>query len=136
MKKTWMLVFSTVVLATGCTTWQKPPEQALQALPLVKFGEPVPADQDFILYFPAGQPIPTQILIDGNIFQQPAHDTLAVALRQDLYVHKQWISYDRKSWVKGRNAFDFKIALKLPGYDNPKPGLVEINMNAKGAPAR
>jgi len=116
---------------TGCATWQPPEEDKLRALPLVRFGETIPVGTDYILYFPAGQPIPIQVLIDGNVFERGAQDTLNVALRRDIYAYKAWVSYDQKSWIRGKDAFTFKVGIKLPGYDNPKPGTVEIRMDAK-----
>lgn len=129
MKNIWML--GVVISLSACASWQAPSEDKLGALPVVRFGDVIPTASDYILFFPAGQPIPTRVLVDGNVFERPAADTLTVALRRDLYAHKQWISYDRKSWIKGKEAFDFTVTLKLPGYDNPNPGLIEVKMNAK-----
>ena len=45
------------LLLGGCASMQ-PSAEALSKLPVVQFGEPVPAGSDHILFFPANKPIP------------------------------------------------------------------------------
>lgn len=129
MKNAW-IALSILVLTSACATWQKPPEDKLQTLPVIRFGEAAPSG-DFILFFPAGQPIPNRVVISGDVFARTAEDTLDVALQRDLYVHKQWISYDKKTWIHGQRALELTVGIKVPGYDHPRPGLIEVKMNAK-----
>lgn len=109
-----------------------PPTAAtLDKLPVVDFGKPVPANGDYILHFTAGKPIPTQVEIGGNLFQQPARHTLTVKLKQDIYSYKNWISYDKQHWVSGRDALAVKMNVKIPGYTYPHPGHIRLDLSQK-----
>ena len=112
----------------GCAGMTLTP-QGLNDLPVVAFGGPVPTGTDYVLYFPAGKPIPAHVSIAGNAFQQPAEDTLTVALVRDIYVHKDWVSFDHRMWMKSKDAIRLAFQIKVPGYKYPKDGKMEIRMD-------
>src|SRR6185437_13461317 len=58
--------------AAGCASMQQPSAEELGRLPVVQFGDPVPAGGEYILFFPADKPIPTNVAIKGNIFSREA----------------------------------------------------------------
>ncbi len=116
---------------SGCASWQAPSAQTLSGLSVIEFGDKVPTDKEFILHFTAGKPIPTSVAIKGNIFSQEAEDQLNVKLRRDIYVYRDWISFDRVNWIDGGKALGVKIEIKLPGYEYPKPGYAHIQMDLK-----
>ena len=115
----------------GCATMLAPSRESLGSLPVVKFGDAVPADKEFILYFPAGKPIPTHVSIKGTLFAQEADQTLNVTLRKDVYTYKHWISFDRTNWLKGDDAIASNLEIKIPSYDHPQPGIIKIQMDIK-----
>ncbi len=119
------------LIVAGCATLAPPAGETLNRLPVVRFGDAVPAGE-FILHFPAGQPIPVSVAVGGNLFTQDVNNSFSVALKQDVYAYKEWASLDRVNWVRGDKLVDFKFVLKVPGHRHPKPGLIKIDMNFIG----
>src|SRR5262245_13516354 len=122
------LLGACALLLAGCASVQ-PSAEELSKLPVVQFGEPVPAGSEYILFFPADKPIPTNVSIKGNIFAREAEQRLDVTLRRGIYAYKNWISYDRISWQDGRQALKSDVQVVLPSYAYPKPGVVKIQMD-------
>lgn len=132
MSKFMTLISTIAWLATGgCATLHQPSDTMLNSLPVVTFGETAPANKEFVLYFPAGKPISTKTSIKGNLFVQDASGNLDVALRRDIYVYKNWVSYDRKTWLDGQKAISSHVTLKIPGHEHPEQGLIQIQMDEK-----
>jgi hypothetical protein len=116
------------LLVAGCASVQ-PSAEALSKLPVVQFGESVPAGKDYILFFPADKPIPTNVAIKGSIFAKEAEQRLDVTLRKGIYVHKNWISFDRVTWRSGQQAIKTDIRVVLPSYAHPEPGFMRVQMD-------
>ena len=131
MKISSLIVIIALIAFSGCATLQKPSQQMLTNFPVITFGEFVPPDTDFILYFPAGKTIPTTVSIVGNLFEETAEEVLNVTLRDDIYAYKEWISFDRKTWAKGEDVLDTNLEIKIPGYEYPKPGFMKLQMDWK-----
>ena len=115
------------LLVAGCTSL--PSTDELRKLPVVQFGETVPAGQDYILFFPAGKPIPTDVAIKGTLFAKEAEQRLDVTLRRDIYTYKNWVSYDRVTWRTGQQAIKTAIQIVIPGYVHPEPGSIRVQMD-------
>jgi len=118
-----------LMVFSGCA--MSPSKNELAGLPVVEFGEAVPSNGEYILYFPAGQAIPTNVAIEGDIFQQSAYEVVTVKLKRDIYSYKEWLSYDKQNWLYGRDVLGVKLDIKIPGYHYPKPGHVKINLSEK-----
>lgn len=129
MKMKLMLLSLGLLTLNACAA---PLDQArLAKLPVVEFGNPVPANNDFILHFPAGKTIPTNVEIGGNLIVKPAQRVLKVKLKQDIYSYKKWMSYDKQHWVPARDALVIKLAAKIPGYQYPRPGYIKLELSKK-----
>jgi hypothetical protein len=127
MKTKIVLLSLGMLVISACST---PPSQSeLSTLPVVEFGQTVPDGGDYILYFPAGKDIPTDVVINGNLFQTTAQQVLTVKLKHDIYSYKQWVSFDNQHWLHARDALDFKLDVKIPGYKYPKPGHIRLHMS-------
>ena len=132
MKKQLVLIsLASLFALSGCATMLAPSRESLSSLPVVKFGDAVPADMEFILYFPAGKLVPTHVSIKGSLFAQEAEQTLNVTLRKDVYTYKNWVSFDRTNWLKGDEAIASNLEIKIPSYEHPKPGVIKIQMDTK-----
>ncbi|MDH3310260.1 MAG: hypothetical protein OEM48_08590 [Gammaproteobacteria bacterium] len=116
---------------TGCTVQEKPTPDTFINVPVVEFGNEVPAKGEFILYFPAGKPIPVVASIKGNALSLEAENTLIFKLKNDIYAYRDWVSFDRKTWVSGGETIDFNLEVKIPGPTHPKPGVMKLLMNLK-----
>src|SRR5437588_9733807 len=108
------------LVAAGCASSPPSPEE-LSQVPVVRFGETVPAGKDYVLFFPPDQPIPMDVAVKGNIFAREAEQHLEVTLRRGIYAYKDWISYDRVTWQRGRDAIKGDIQIMIPGYKHPEP---------------
>lgn len=115
----------------GCAGLQKPTTAALDAVPVVQFGQAVPANGDFILHFPAGKPIPVVATVKGSAFSRDAESTLNVTLKSDIYAYRQWVSFDRKTWRHSDDVLDFNVDIKIPSPLYPKPGLITLQVDLK-----
>jgi hypothetical protein len=131
MKKMLVLLLATVAGLAGCAGLGSLKSEEVRDLPLVKFGDVVPPNQDFVLYFPAGQPIPTVVRIQGNLFDRAAEETVSVTLRKDIYAYKEWVSFDRQHWSKGNEALELIVNIQAPSYRHPWPGLIKLEFNQK-----
>lgn len=120
-----------VVALSGCASLSMPSAEHFARMPVVRFGNPVPADTDYILHFPAGEPVPFRVLAQGNLFKQEETANMAVVLTRNIYTHRNWVSYDQNNWVDHRQLMNLVVEIKVPGYDYPKPGLIRIQMDAK-----
>ena len=129
MKSKMVLLILSLLAMSACST--PPSQSSLAGLPVVEFGQAVPSSGDFILHFPAGKDIPTDIAISGNIFQQPAQDVLTVKLKRDIYSYKKWMSYDKQTWLNAHDVFGVKLDIKIPSYTYPKPGHIKVDMFEK-----
>ena len=119
-----------LLVAAGCAT---PPPSAdqLSALPVVQFGEPVPAGGNYILFFPPDKPIPVNVAIKGSLFAKEAEERLDVTLRRGIYSYKNWVSYDRVTWRNSAEVIKSDMRIMLPSYQHPEPGVIRIQMDER-----
>jgi hypothetical protein len=129
-----------LILAVGLTacaglqrsTASLPTPAVLGALPVIKLGQAKPASGDYIVYLPASEVITTQVKVQGSLFDQTDSKELHVRLKRDVYLYKNWVSFDKLDWKKDDQAVTGNISVRLPGYDEPRPGEVLIDFNLKG----
>jgi hypothetical protein len=119
------------LVAAGCAS-SPPSPQDLSRIPVVRFGEAVPAGKDYVLFFPPDQPIPMEVAVKGNIFSREAEQHLDVTLRRGIYAYKDWISYDRVTWKQGREVIKGNVQIMIPSYKHPEPGRIRIQMDERG----
>jgi hypothetical protein len=129
MKIKLVLLTIGLLFLNGCAT--SPNKEKLASMPVIEFGRSVPADGNYILHFPAGRDIPTNVGIEGDLFAQPGHDVLKVRLNRDIYTHRQWVSYNNKDWFFGPDVMQMKVDIKIPGYDYPQPGHITVNLSSR-----
>lgn len=118
-----------VAILSACATAPKPAE--LDHLAKIRFGEKIPDNQDYILYFEAGQEIPLTTLIDGDLIEQGVNQRTTVKLKKSIYAYKEWASFDGSNWIRGDKFMDLSLTLEIPGYDNPNPGLIHLKLDEK-----
>ena len=101
-------------------------------LPVVRFGDTPPADQPFILLYPAGAPLPVETRIHGSLLQEEARGVLTVRTKQDLYTYKHWASLDGKTWKAGNQLLGGHFEIAVPGEkDGRNPGSMRAEFNRK-----
>jgi len=116
----------------GCASFGKPGADELARLPVVRFGEQAPADQPYILLYPAGAPLPIEARIHGSLLDGEARSTLTVRTRQDVYTYKHWASLDGKNWKAGHEVVGGNFEIRVPGeQDGRNPGSMRAEFNLK-----
>jgi hypothetical protein len=120
-----------LLVAAGCAT-QPPSADALSKLPVVQFGEAVPAGGEYILFFPADKPIPVNVAVKGSLFAREAEQRLDVTLRRGIYTYRNWVSYDRVTWRDGPEVIKSDFRIMIPSYQHPEPGVIRIQMDERG----
>ncbi len=128
MKNT-LTVLAASIIITSCASATKP--EGLDSLTKIRFGEPIPEDQNYILYFEAGQEIPMTTVIDGDLINNGINQKSTVTLKKSIYTYKQWVSLDGTNWIEDDKLLDLLIEVKLPGYHNPNPGLIHLKLDEK-----
>lgn len=124
-----MLFMAALGTLTACASVPKPGE--LDNLARVHFGEKVPANQDYVLVFDAGQKIPLSIQIDGGLIARGLDERDTVTLKKTIYTYKKWASFDGYNWIDARKLINLSLKVKFPGYKNPNPGLIHIKLEEK-----
>ena len=130
MKIVRALSASVLLVAAGCAS-QPPSADQLSALPVVQFGQPVPAGSDYVLFFPADKPIPVNVAVKGSLFAREAGQRLDVTLRKGIYSYKNWVSYDRLTWRNSQDVIKSDFQIMLPSYRHPEPGVIRIQMDER-----
>lgn len=127
-----LAALAALALVTGCTSLSPPSAGRIASLPVVTFPEP-PTTEEFVLKLPAGQPIPTHVVIAGTALASAAEQTLEVTLPQDLFVYRDWVSRDGQTWRPSRSELAFQLTLKLPSYEWPRAGELKLTVDRTGS---
>lgn len=115
--------FTALLLSAGCAGLQGPPDDLMTRVPVVEIGKPEPADKHYVLYIPAGKPLPVRLTVTGPLVVKPGEATTSVQFNHRLYIYREWSSLDGINWTQ--HAFDGRVSFGLaaPG------GIVEIHVN-------
>lgn len=123
----------TILSLSGCATLTPPAAEKIATLPVVEFPAP-PATEEYILKFPAGKLIPTRVIIEGSALARGAEESLAVSLPRDLYLYRQWVSEDGKTWRAGQDEMEIRVTVLLPSHERPQPGEIRVKVDRKNPP--
>lgn len=116
----------------GCASLFPPKAEDLAQTPVVRFGEAAPSGKKFITYFPAGAPLPAVATVDGTLLERKVSAAMQVVLKRDVYLYRQWLSFDGKTWVNSDDAVGGKFLIELPGIkDGKNPGAMSAEFNLK-----
>lgn len=128
--KAWTALIACLLPLGACAI---PPSGAdLADVPVVRFGQPAPAGKDFILFYPAGTPLPVLATVDGSLLAKTGQSALEVATVRDVYVFRQWVSFDGKTWVAGNNAVGGRFEITLPGErTGAEPGTLSARFDLR-----
>ena len=112
----------------GCATMFPPSQEKMASLPVVEFPATPPAGE-FIFKLPKGKPIPGRVIIEGTALASGADQTLNATLPGDLYIYRNWVSEDGKSWKPANEVIDVRISISLPSDAHPKPGEIRVTVD-------
>lgn len=132
MKRASLILLAAVAASLGACAGIPPSGAEMASVPVVRYGNPAPADGRFVLLYPAGSPLPVVASVGGSLLERPAQSALDVALKRDVYLYRNWVSFDGKIWQAGDGvvASDFRIT--LPGEaDGKAPGSMTARFDLK-----
>lgn len=135
MKTPILLAFSALAL-TACAGLTGPSSDEIARLPVVRYGQNAPADGNFVLLYPAGANLPVTTKVIGSLFEKTDEATLNVRLKQDMYIYRNQVSFDGKTWNTGHDKVGGHIHFALPGdkegkRDGKSPGELAAEFNLK-----
>jgi hypothetical protein len=128
------MIKSSLIIVIACAALSAcacfPPSSAeIAKAPQVRFGQPLPKEGDYVLFFPAGTPLPISLVVSGNLFEQEQQVTLHVTLKRDVYVFGHFASFDGKNWSRGHKLIKGELKLEIPQKDGSNAGLLRLDMN-------
>lgn len=130
--KTTALAIVTGLALSACASVVPPSSATLAKLPVIDFGQAAPKDQDFILHYPAGTPLPVVASVTGTLLAKEGHADLAVTLKRDLWVYKSWTSLDGTTWQRSDTLVQGHFVVTVPGEtDGRSPGSLAARFDWK-----
>jgi len=125
------LLAATATLA-GCAGLMAPGADEMAKVPVVRYGEAAPAGGEHVLLYPAGAPLPVVASVSGTLLSKTGEARMEVATSRDVYVYKNWLSFDGKNWMSGSQAVGGEFAITLPGEkDSKAPGTMSARFDLK-----
>ena len=121
---------------SACAGLTNPSPEEISRLPVVRYGQPAPADGNFVLLYPAGVDLPVIAKVDGTLLSKSDQAKLNVQIKQDIYLYRNLVSFDGKTWSSGHDKVGGKLMLALPGdkqgqRDGQSPGELSAEFNLR-----
>ncbi len=120
MKNRVKILFSlvTVIVLSGCVTQPN----GLSAKPVIEKGTATNLKpMQYVTLIPSGSKVPFHISIKGDTFKKDVKKSIALVLKNDLYIYGNtrkknemiWVSYDRKHWYRMDRAFKGEMSFRV-----------------------
>lgn len=134
--KTPLGIAFVAISLSACASLTSPSPDEIARLPVVRFGQAGPADGNFVLHYPAGVNLPVIAKVDGTLFSKTDQAQLNVQIKQDVYVYRNLLSFDGKTWSNSQDKIGGKVWLALPGdkhgkRDGQSPGELAAEFNLR-----
>lgn len=130
-----LLCLAATTALTACAGF--PPTAADMAdVPVVRFGQPAPADKNFVMFYPEGAPLPVKATVKGTLLKRSDEKMLEVSTVRDIYIYREWVSFDGKEWLRGDQVNSGRIEVLLPGGNGTDPGVLSVTFDAKTEPGK
>ena len=131
MKFHHILIAATTCVALTACAGMPPNAKDLSSVPIINFGQPLPEEKDYVLHFPAGTPLPVSVLVGGGLFEKDDQSTLHVTLKHEVFVYKNYASFDGQNWKLGRKLIETKLELQIPQKNGNNAGLLQLKLDQK-----
>lgn len=126
-----LLASSTLAACSSLPTGPAPTAEQTAQLPVVILGQPLPPGDAYVLYFPAGTPLPIRTEVGGSAFAKGGESTLHVTLKRGIYGYRQYASFDQKTWVPWNQMLDTQLHLHIPSKDGKDAAVLDLQMNLR-----
>ena len=131
MKLARILIAATTCAVLAACAGLPPSAAEIAKTPQIRFGQPLPEGDNYVLLFPAGTPLPVSTVVDGNLFEHDGQATLQVTLKRDVYVFRQFVSFDGQNWQPVRKMIETNLELQIPQKDGSNAGMLHVKMDQK-----
>ncbi len=131
MKLAHILIAATACAALTACAGIPPSTAEIAKVPQIQFGQPLPEDNNYVLHFPAGTPLPVSTIVDGNLFEHEGQATFHVTLKRDVYTYRQFASFDGQNWQPSRKLIETQLELQIPQKGGSNAGMLHIKMDQK-----
>lgn len=131
MKHARILIAAAICAVLAACAGLPPSAADIAKTPQIRFGQPLPEGDNFVLHFPAGTPLPVSTVVDGNLFEHDGQATLHVTLKRDVYVYRQFASFDGQNWQPVRKLIETNLELQIPQKDGRNAGMLHVKMDQK-----
>ncbi len=134
MKRLLLPLLASLSLAACSSLPMGPAPTAAETakLPVITLGQqPLPPGDAYVLYFPAGTPLPIRTDVDGSAFAQSGESTLHVTLKRGIYGYRQYASFDQKTWVPWNQMLATQFHLHIPGKDGKNAAVLHLQMDLR-----
>ncbi|MDD2686715.1 MAG: hypothetical protein PHY62_11185 [Gallionella sp.] len=126
------ILFAAVTFASLSACAGLPPSSAeIAQAAQIRFGQPRPEGDNYVLHYPAGTPLPVSTVVDGDLFEQAGQSTLHVTLKRDIYMYREFASFDGKNWQPARSLIATNLELQIPQKNGSNAGYLHIEMKQK-----
>ena len=99
-------ILAILIVPVGCTAVKPAPTEKLARLPVVRVGDPIPSDTEYVVFYPAGHAFPIKLKTSGTLFSQENEIMSRATLSKDLYLYKYWASHDGVTWKSSHELLD------------------------------
>lgn len=128
MKVAPILIAATCATLSACAG-MPPSKNEISQVPQIQFGQPLPEDNNYVLYFPAGMPLPVSAVVDGNLFERAESATFHITLKHEVYVYQKFASFNAKSWRPGYKLIRTQLQLRIPQKNGKNAGLLHLQLD-------
>lgn len=126
------MIFAATICAVLAACAGLPPSPAeIATVPQIQFGQALPEGDNYVLHFPAGTPLPVFTVVDGNLFERDGQATLHVTLKRDVYVYRQFASFDGRTWQPARKLIETHLELQIPQKGGSNAGMLHLKIDQK-----
>lgn len=131
MKLTRIMITAIACVVLSACAGLPPSTADIAKAPQIRFGQPLPKGDNYVLLFPAGTPLPVSTVVDGSLFEHNSQATLHVTLKRDVYVYRQFASFDGKNWRPARELIETRLELQIPQKDGSNAGILHLKLDQK-----
>ena len=78
-----------------------------------------------------GQPLPVSSIVDGSLFEHAAQSTFNVTLKRDVYMYRNFASFDKQHCLRADKVIKTQLQLNIPQKDGSHAGVLHITMDRK-----
>lgn len=109
----------------ACDVNEAPPASLIDDIPVVTIGSGSKQDGEYILYVPGEKSLPVAIQVSGSFLAKTASINTEIQVQQDLYIYRQWSSFDGRNWRPSHDLFDARMRAGLM----PSGAQVKVQFN-------